>query len=200
MDKKPINEHFFDEESKEMWYILGVSYSRYIISRKDNRNSWTSSSHELLEIVQTHLGATEHKIGKQDGRREKLFQVRSEYLQSKLKKRGLGVPRKEREFPKDCDEKYLDHFIRGFFDAQVSVKEDRGNRTVSQIYFNIAFLIELHNHFVRNASVARDSPEKSPLRYGHENTMKIHGYLYRDWNFIQEKGLYLPSKKERFKT
>ena len=78
MNKKPINEHFFDEESKEMWYILGVSYSRYSISRKDNRTSWTSSSHKLLEIVQTHLEATEYKIGKREGRGEMLFQVRSQ--------------------------------------------------------------------------------------------------------------------------
>jgi len=206
MDKKPINkqvksinEHFFDRESKEMWYVLGVSYSRYIISRKDNRNSWTSSSHELLEIIQTQLEA-EHKIGKQDGRKERLFQVRSQYLQYKLKERGLGVPKKEREFPKDCNEKYLDHFIRGFFDAHVSLNEDRGNRIISQIYFNITFLKELHNHFVKCASVDRDSPEKSPLRYGNENTMKIYCYLYRDWDFIQENGLYLPSKKEGFKS
>jgi len=197
MNKKPINEHFFDEESKEMWYILGVSYSRYSISRKDNRTSWTSSSHKLLEIVQTHLEATEYKIGKREGRGEMLFQVRSQYLQLKLKERGLGVPKKERKFPKDCDKKYLDHFIRGFFDANVSVS---GNGIVSQIYFNIAFLKELHNHLIGSASVARDSPEKSPLRYAHKDTIKIYNYLYRDWDFIQDKGLYLPAKKARFKT
>lgn len=39
---------------------------------------------------------------------------------------------------------------------------------------------------------------KSPLILGLHDTYAVHDFIYRDWDYIQENGLYLPSKKDIF--
>lgn len=192
---KAINKHFFDEESKEMWYVLGVSFSRYYPQRDKPYNTWSSQYLGLIQIVKREL-KSDHKIITSNSF---ILRMRNEHLQSKLFERGCIPGKENRKFPEDVEDQYLDHFIRGFFDAQTTAHEDP---LLIQIYFNNDFLRKLHEHFVRVGSVRnREILDRPALNYGSASDIAgVHDFLYRDWEFIQRSGLYLPSKKERFEA
>ncbi len=61
MIKKPVNEHFFDKEYEEMWYILGASYNHYFPETKSAYNTWSSSNLNLINIIKREL-ESEHSI------------------------------------------------------------------------------------------------------------------------------------------
>lgn len=196
MRRKQVNEHFFDVESKEMWYVLGISFAKYNPERGGNRNTWTSSDEDLLEIVKTSL-QSEAKKGRPTKKGSRNFQFRNQYLHDKLIERGCIYNKSERTFPENCEEQYLDHFVRGFFDGNVSVSTD--NYT-SISYPSVSFLQKLYPMLVSHASVrAGRQVTKSPLQLRGQDVIAVHNFIYRDWDFIQEHGLYLLSKKERFK-
>lgn len=199
MKKLGINERFFDKESKEMWYALGVSFSKYSASRTDDRNSWSVNSYRLLEIVQSCLEA-EQKIGTPDKNGNALFQVRNKHLQDNLRERGLGVPKSEREFPKDCGEQYLDHFVRGFFDSNVTVStKSTGSLYTRVSYPSVQFLQELYIGLAKHAGVKPGRKINiSVFDLNGTDVIAVHNFIYRDWDFIKEHGLYLPAKKEKF--
>ncbi len=180
MQKNPVNEHFFDEESKEMLYVLGVSFSRYIPSKKDNRNSWTSSSYDLLSIIQKCLDSNQ-AIGEPNKWGGRLFQVRSQYLQDKLGELGLSVKRSERTFPDNVKEQYLGHFIRGFFDGNVSVSTDN---FTSISYPSVRFLQDIYLELVSHAGIKPGRPViKSPFNLSRNDTSKAHNFIYQDWEY-----------------
>ena len=194
---KPVDEHFFEQESKEMWYVIGASYCRYSASRTDNRNSWRSVNYDLLGIIQTCVDPNQ-AIGTPDKFGSRLLQIKSQHMQDRLKKKGLGVPRSERGFPADIKNRYLDYFVRGFFDAQVSVSADE--RTCVS-YPSANFLRGLYKKLVTHAHVRTGRDITSTvLCLSQQETAAVHDFIYRDWEYIQEHGLYLPSKKERFKV
>ena len=208
MHKVPLNEHFFDEESKAMWYVLGVSFSRYSPSRTDSRNSWCSSSYDLLKIVQSCL-ETEQTISDPTERGSRHFQVRSQYLQDVLIERGLVPDRVERKFPEGIKCEYIDHFIRGFFDAHVSCSTTTKSNDSAQpehitrklqVYFNVPFLIGLYHALILNAKVKSGREvTQSPLNFYGNDVMAIHDFMYQDWEFIQQNRLYVPSEKAKFR-
>ena len=196
MKRKPINEHFFDEESKEMMYFLGVSFSRYSASSTDNRNTWTSSSIDLLGLVQKALETTQ-SIGRPNKWKSRNFQVRSQHLQDKLKQYGLGIPRSKREFPCNIEEQYLDHFVRGIFDGNVSAAKSY----VDIPYPSEKFLQQLYPLLVLHANIRSGRRITRPyFRLIGSDITSVRKFIYRDWDYIQECGIYLLSKKERFIT
>jgi len=223
MPAKPkyVNEKFFDEESKAMWYILGISIAQYSQGKLGNSriNKWQSTSKPLIEIVKSSLDSehavssvkNKHIRGKEDFFTNWLV-IYNKKIYDALSGRGLDVPKTERIFPEDIEEPYLDHFVRGFFDAKVScvntisnVESKGGPREyhsqVLDISFNIPFLKDLYDILVEHAHVGggKDVSE-SPLYLRGQNPRLVHDFLYRDWEFIQESGLYLPSKKARFEV
>jgi hypothetical protein len=207
MNTKSVNEHFFDKESRAMWYILGLSYSRYSASDTDNRNSWYSSNFKVLKIIKREL-KSKHKIGEPNSNGNRILQIRSQPLQDRLVERGLGVPKNQREFPQDCDTKYLDHFIRGFFDGKVSCanyETPRANKSPYlykslQIYHNVPFLEELYSILVREAGVREGKMIiNSSLTFKTKGDIsKIKDFIYGNLKYIKQRGLYLPDKKARF--
>ena len=198
MIRKPIDKHFFDEESKEMWYVLGVSYGTYFPERKRPVNTWSSSHLDLIEIIKRELKSGHTTIEEEITYK---LRFRNEHVQSKLFERGAIPGKKNRKFPEDIGEQYLDHFVRGFFDGNVSCsKTSIYNKNVLAIsYPSVQFLQQLYSHLVSHASVRSGKEvEKSPLNLTHLDAIAVHDFIYRDWDFIQERGLYLPLKKERF--
>ncbi|MBI2138579.1 hypothetical protein HYU13_03250 [Candidatus Woesearchaeota archaeon] len=144
------------------------------------------SGHKIIDEKKTHT----YKLRFWNG-----------HLQSALFNRGCTPGKESRVFPKNVGKAHVSHFIRGFFDAHVSVSEG-GDPIIKQIqiYYNLPFLIELHEQLIQAGAVRdRSPPEKSPLGYrSAEDVAGIHRFLYRDLDYIHRSGLYLPSKKERF--
>lgn len=44
------------------------------------------------------------------------------------------------------------------------------------------------------------SISKSPFYLYGSDVRKVYQFLYNDWEFIEKKGIYLPSKKEKFEV
>jgi len=210
-----VNEHFFYQESKTMWYVLGISFAKVMLSKNSNIISWQSASKPLLEIVNSSLESDypiysrkyKHiREGEDDFTMQRLS-MGNPILYESMSDWGLSVPKKERIFPKDVEEQYLDHFIRGIFDAQVSCvnyiqKRDRSTLQTQALNigsFGIHFIQDLYETLVQYANIkSGKSISKPPLIIRGSNVRKVKELLYRDWEFIEESGLYLPSKKERF--
>jgi len=214
-----VNEHFFDRESKAMWYVLGISYSRYSrahYSHNSFSNSWQSTNESLMEIVKSSL-ESEHAIRSTQYRNIRgdgeftsyIFRVYNRELFDSLETRGLGVPKTKRSFPKNIGEQYLDHFVRGLFDAQVSCRDvtikgrtESSRSSVGQrlrIGYNVPFLCELYKSLVKHAHIKDGRTiDQSHLELATADTRAVYNFIYRDWDFIQENGLYSLSKKELF--
>lgn len=222
---KYVNERFFDSEGKApdelkaMWYISGISFSQYHVEfQRDgsHRNKWQSTSKDLIGIVKSAL-ESEHAIYPIKNRHIRTgeefltyyLSIGRQRIYDDLSKRGLDVPKEERAFP-EVEEQYLDHFVRGFFDAHVSCRnitvQSESKYNPHPLHYqllwvrsNAPFLKSLYDVLVENANVKGGREiTKSPLYFGTADTRTIYDFIYRDWEFIQENGLYLPSKKELF--
>lgn len=193
-----------------MWYVLGISYANYFQCLDRGlypQNVWQSSSRTLIEIVKSCLGS-EHKINVQTYKniraRGKDFDINiltisNQRIYDSLAERELDVPKQEREFPEKIKDRYLDHFIRGFFDAHVSCAERQGILRLG-IFYNIKFLQRLYSALVGHANVGGGRHiTNPPLRLHGQYVSATHDFMYRDWKYIQQRGLYIPSKKARFK-
>lgn len=215
-----VNDNFFDQESKAMWYILGITFAKGILVNHPKKIEWQTTSKPLLEIVNSSLGSeypihsrdyTHVREGEDDFTMYKLL-ISSPRLYEALSVSGLDVPKKERRFPSDIEEQYLDHFVRGVFDAQVSCtnslqrygKNDEYARHDQRLItgrFGIPFLQDLYETLVQYAHVRSGKLiSKPPLSLSGSDVRKVYEFLYRDWAFIEANGLYLPSKKERFEV
>lgn len=196
---KKINEHFFDKESKATYYVLGAFYANYT-SKGVCGIKFSSAHKDLVEIIKEQL-ESEHAIisdpRKTSSHRFEVYNV--PYLHPKLEKLGLDAPKSERKFPKYIGKEYISHFVRGFFDAKAYVYIT-GKLTRTRMEFNREFLVGLNKTLINKAGVKRKEPTKDIIWYGHENSLKIYDFIYRDWDFIEESGLYLKSKKELFRT
>jgi len=215
---KYVNEYFFEQESKAMWYVLGLSYSLYSTQLQQGwspRNLWRSALEEKIEMVKVALESDHTKSlhkskNKLEGGKDYwiyVLAINSQSIYDALSKRGLDVPKAQRTFPTDIKEQYLDDFVRGFFDGHVSCinRIHRYERNGMQrekfikqlpVYFNVLFLQELYKKLVDHINVRGEREiKKSPLIFGGPDIRKIYELIYHD-----ESGLYLHSKKELFEV
>lgn len=192
---KQINQHFFDEESKRRDYVYGASFGCYH-PQAQKRMLFRSRYKDLVEIIKREM-ESEHKIISHPKRGSYWIEVSSApYLYSKLEELGLNVPKSEREFPKKIE--YMSHFVRGFLDAKSSIHTIEDKYTNIYIGLSKSFLLDLHKILVKYAKVEGKGPKGNQVVYCHNDSVKIHDFIYQDWDFIKESGLYLPSKKELF--
>lgn len=196
---KYIDEHFFDKESKRRDYVLGAFYACYVPQPKGgilfrNRNK------DLVEIIKREL-KSEHAIIADNRKRDSYWieVYRVPIMYSRLGELGLNKPKEEREFPR-VNEKYISHFVRGFFDAKARIWTEYNKYKSIHILFNNLFLLDLHKMLVKYAKIQGHEPKEDYTKYNHNDSIKIRDFIYQDWNFIKQSGLYLPSKKELLET
>jgi len=205
MIKHKLNENYFNEESKSMYYILGTFYASYIPTTLKTGIIFQSSHKDLVQIVKEEL-ESEHKIiSYSDSERDRGSYFLRIYgvpkLKAKLEETGLDSDKEKREFPKKIDEEYISHFVRGFLDAKRrTVEVTPTGATRIKINFNKRFLTDLHKILIKYVGVEQKPKflSKGILVYNHKDSLKIHDFIYRDWSYIKKHGLYIPSKKESF--
>lgn len=201
MPAKYVNENFFEgkgktpNELKAMGYVKGLFIASYI-PQPNNGILFRSSHKDLVEIVKEQLESEHDIISDPRGKSSHWVEFKNKPdLYHKLGEMGLNAPKSERTFP-DVEEQYLDHFVRGFFDAQAIVCYNTSyNLTSVVVGFNPSFLLDLHKKLLEYAYIKRDEPQGESTRYGHKDSIRIHHFIYRDWEFIESNGLYLASKK-----
>ncbi len=199
MTRKYINEHYFDKESRAMYYVLGALYSRNVLLEPTQGFRFISTNEDLVEIVRREL-ESEHKITQhqKSGPSYKLEIDNLPYMYSRLEELGLAVPKNQRGFP-DIKEEYLPHFIRGFLDAKSDVaRVKRFQRTNVTICFNHPFLLALYQKLQEYVGIMHSEPLGTRMHLGHSDSVNLYHFIYGDWDFIRENGLYLPSKKDSY--
>ena len=198
---KYVNQHYFDKESKRMYYVLGASYA--IANIQPNQDmTFTSSHRNLVEIVKDELECP-HKVQRDKRGNHNSYWIELDnmvYMASKLDELGVAEDKIKRRFPENIRGEYLSHFVRGFFDAKARVYSTNKGATRIEIRFNKQFLSGLHNVLVKYTRVERHKPTGDCLTYGHSDSMKIHDFIYSDWRYTRRNGLHIPSKKRQFKT
>lgn len=194
---RKIDEHFFDRESKRMYYVLGLFYGGYIPQPK-NGILYRSKNKGLVEIVKREL-KSEHSIVSDRRRPSHWIEADSlPHLRSKIKKWDLDVAKSKRKLPKEIDEEYRSHFVRGLIDSRALIKvRDKGELNIIVSFkSNISFLRDLCKKLKKYAGVRGGYITKGLLIYGNYDSIKIRDFIYKDWNFIKKNELYLKEKRK----
>ena len=198
---KRVNEHFFDRESKEMYYVLGAFYKKHI--EDGERGLIFKSRHrDLVNIVKNKL-RSKHAINSHTTKSSHCIQMKAvPYLRSKLESLGVKGDMEDREFPNFVPEIYLDHYIRGLFDAQAHISlvnySENVIATNINLRFNNKFLVSLNEMLKKYANVSRPAPMGNDLLYCGADSSRIYDFIYRDMGYIENSWLYLPFKKKLF--
>lgn len=195
-----INEHYFDIDSKRNSYVFGALVSCYIPdSRFSDGIIIRSKRRELVELIKDELESKNTVISDTREKSSYWLQITNKNLRSILEGKGLGNGKKERIFPKYIKKEYLDHFIRGFFDARATIVNNHGLTCIMMSFNeNKQFLLELNFMLKKCAGVKRKDDHSRELTYGHADSLKIHNFIYRNLGYIEENGLYLSSQKDKF--
>ncbi len=208
-NQKSFSENFFKTWSPSMAYILGfISADGAVIdARKSSRTCYTSiviNDKDLLESIKKIMQSN-HPIHKKPARftafpKEKIYLCKESYsLRFGSKKMfqdliNLGItPRKSLrlKLPSQLPNKYLQFFIRGYFDGDGCVSIDkRKNKypSIIQVIFTSgckSFLEDLSQQLSRHIKIKIHKTLSSgngtyQLRYKKTETIKILQFMYKD--------------------
>jgi len=208
-DPLDINQNYFDKESKSMYYVLGAFYGNGLIitasyTKKNGVNQvyrglkYCTNCRALMDIITAELNLSVSVTeDKRPGHNSFWFQQFGvDNLCERLEALGLGLPKDERTFP-EIDEKYLSHFVRGYFDAKGTVQDNEG-RTSIIIWGYPSFLIGLNLALWRYAGIIQEGKTNRKLRFNYPDSIKLYNFMYQDWECISKNGIYLPSNKDAF--
>lgn len=201
---KLVNEYFFDQESKEMYYLLGTAYASYAPpSYRRKMVLFRNSNKNLIEIIRNELQSDHEIIPDNRGKSSYFLSFTSPHMRFRLEKIGLSEDKEKRLFPRNINGEYLSHFVRGFFDAQGYIDTDPSNLNRISFYFYKNFLDVLCKLLSDNAGIKKENVNKYRGKlyysiYGHNNSLKIYDFIYQDFHYVKERGLFLQAKKDLF--
>ena len=196
MSKIKINEHFFDEVcSEEIAYTLGLLYA----------DGWVEKTHtfgiellehdkDILEKIKIAMQSDQTlytRVQKINNKIKYTLRIHRKYMVECLKKLGC-IERKSLtlEFPSHSivPEKYMHHFIRGYFDGDGSVS--KGVNVKVNFTGNTKFIITLRDYLSKKSGLNANKPNfgknKETKAFctmewsGRGNAKKLFKYLYKD--------------------
>ena len=196
--KYRVEQYFFNKWSSEMAYIFGLFCSDGYVSSNCNCIGFhiNKKDIELFEIIKRVMKST-HPIKKyNDGIQLRIF---NQILHDSLIKLGCP-PNKSRilDFPYIPD-KYLNHFIRGYFDGDGSIHFNKPN-TIKISFCSTKSFIQilqrkLKKHLKLNIHPIRKYKNIWVCMYYGDDARKFCYWIYKEC-----KESYLRRKKERFDT
>lgn len=157
-----VNEHFFDEWSSDMAYVLGWIYADGSIKKDLQGFEITSSDLDHLAVIADMLGTNLH-ISLYKGKRNKQIAGKLCIYRPAMVKRlveiGLTpVKSKTIEVPTTIPDKFLHDFIRGYFEGDGHVGANHRGRKNPGIRVSFAsgsekFLNELNEQLKKNIGI-----------------------------------------------
>lgn len=223
-----IDEDYFEEiDSPEKAYILGFIYADGY-NREDTLE--LTQTEPNLDIVPKIVKClkSEHPIVStitKNGKKKYSVYFNSKKLCSDLTKLGATKAKSLTiAFPKFISERFMSHFIRGYFDGDGCIWEGKRKKTIvkdsSRLYGereriihnvkftftgNFEFINELQNYLVETIGLSKTKlnfPRKAKetkhictMEYsGRKNVEKLYNYMY------DESQLYLEVKKTKFEN
>lgn len=209
-----FNKNFFEKWSKEMAYVLGfltADGAVFTNPRGSNYFAFYSTDKEIIEKIRKILRSN-HKIGIRKRKNLKwktgyVLQIGSKKVVNDLKKFGI-IQNKSLiiKFPKNIPEKFLGHFIRGYFDGDGGVylkqhyRKDRNKlQWVFQTYFvtrSKEFLGDLHKtlkKFTKGGFISKKQRGYA-LVFSHNDGLVLFQLMYQDVS----KEIFLERKYSTF--
>lgn len=127
-----FNEKYFQSlGSPEVCYWLGFLFADGSISEASNtlRVNLKASDAPHLQVFLTDLEATSHQVKYKSvsGHRVAGIAITSKQLRQTLASWGMAVPKKGRQIPQ-IPQRFLHHFVRGYFDGDGSISVNRTAR------------------------------------------------------------------------
>lgn len=217
--KGGLNVDFFKKWSSEMAYVLGyfcADGGMFINSGGSKYIHFVSTDLELLEKIKCVL-KSKHKIalkrkGNGNWKNTFLLQIGSKEIYDDLVKLGLSPNKEYRLKLPNMPNKYLRHFVRGYFDGDGCISynhffklKNRNNKFVhQQVIFAAAnkdFVSVLANKLSKVASLthpclksARDRNSHYLTYYRKDEILKVFKFMYD--NVLPS--LYLTRKYNKF--
>ncbi|MBI4599627.1 hypothetical protein HY732_01765 [Candidatus Uhrbacteria bacterium] len=212
---RKVNQSFFETWSEEMAYTLGfflADGAMTINPRGSKYIDFTSTDGDIIEKIRGALESN-HKINalRPKGENRKIryhLQLGSKKMFADLERFGITVRKSKKEKMPKVPEKYLMHFVRGFFDGDghtCSFQYFKTGRKNISNGFQCGFtsgakgiLVALHKRLkgagvVRGGSFeVRDSG--AHLRYSVNDSLSFYHYIYDS----MKSDLFLVRKKEKF--
>lgn len=190
------NHDFFKVWTSEMAYILGFFYSDGNVTkdRKEINIHLNKKDHYILKKIRKIMGSNRpiRKYGSAS-----YLRLNSKILVRDIMSLGC-IPRKSLilDFP-DIEEKYLSHFIRGYFDGDGSIHFNKPNTIKIHICGTNKFLTKLQLRLNKSINIKINPLYKDRTfwvcRYYSDDARKLCFWMYKN-----SKGLYLERKKDRF--
>lgn len=220
--KGNVDIDFFKTWLPEMAYVLGffaADGGMFINSEGSKYIQFVSTDKEILKKIKRAI-ASNHKIGIKKRcpgnlgwKKCYLIQIGSKEMYNDLLKLGF-TPKKDLtlQFPK-VPKKYLDHFVRGYFDGDGSIsfgtykRKSRNNKITFYILASFvsgskSFLSKLSKKLRLTTDIAKGYlGQKShnsgyQLSYSTNDSKKLFRYMYKDINY--KTNFYLERKYNRF--
>jgi hypothetical protein len=189
-----FGKYFLDNESKASLYLVGAAF-RCVTYYKDYC-IFRSRHKELVENFNRFVGCEYAVHSDPRGLNSHFLRIYDKNLSGFLKERwGLDEDLSKRLLPNFDYENYIDHFARGFHDAEAYVKKRTENdSSIIEMQFNPVFLSKLNELMKKYAGIEREYSGNKKLIYGLNDANKFYNFIYKDQQFIENSGLYLPSK------
>ena len=203
--KYNVNDSFFDIETSDMAYILGILASDGSVSKRENeiKLSFSSVDRDFLVSLREKIGGRPIKdYTTQKGFEVSSWSFTSQHIKEKLSEYNI-IPAKTFtfKFPTKLSKKYWKDFIRGYFDGDGSISTAGSYSIRFQICSATKDVLEKTVDFFEENGVPRTSileqtkNRKSPLyyiQYSSVPTRMIYNILY------YENCLCLSRKKQKF--
>lgn len=201
--KYPLNDFFFDEQSEDMAYVLGILASDGTVRKDSNEVKLTLASvdKEFLEQLQKMIGGRPIKeYETQKGFKNVTWEFSSRHIKEKLSEYNI-VPNKTYTFtfPKKLKTEYYRDFIRGYFDGDGcistagpnAIRFQIGSKTKDVLEIIIAFFEENN---IPPVSIYKRQDNFYYFQYATGATRQIYHLLYDNAN------LFLPRKKTKYQS
>lgn len=215
-----LNQDFFKAWSADMAYVLGffaADGSMLANNRGGYYIEFNITDRIVLEHIQKATGSN-HKItervrDKRDNPKWKQMyrlQIGSkEWFTDLTLLRFTQQKSNSLAFP-DVPDKYLGHFVRGYFDGdgdgcvylnKLKFSDRKNERWILQSLFTSGsrqFLTDLH-HILRSLGIQggsiRAKERGFDLRFSHKDSLALYGIMY---NTSEVSDFFLPRKREKF--
>lgn len=191
-----VNHNFFKKWSSEMAYILGFFFSDGNVCHKQKEISihLNEKDHYIQEKM-AKVMQSNRPINIYSGAGD--FKINSKILAKDLVKIGC-IPNKSLilKFPQ-IKNKFLSHFIRGYFDGDGSIHFNKPNTIKISFCGTKEFITILQNKLYDALSLKIHPVYKDKTIY----VCHYYGYDARKlckWMYEDTKGLYLKRKRKRF--
>jgi hypothetical protein len=198
--KYSVNDHFFKNESRNMYYIMGILYADGYLNDRNNNILLTQHVDDkyLLNNILMEMNSNS-KIKKHYGNNV-YFSITSKEIIEDLKKFGLHQSKSFTiKFPK-INSEYVSDFIRGFFDGDGCITFQKNENCyvssfASGSYKFINQLLEILRGKIDEFKGSISKIENSyVLNIGVNDTRRLGKYIYTNIEGV----LYLKRKYEKF--